>query len=70
MCWCTPTTPVVERLKQVDGKFKVSLGYTASSRLAWTTFQVLDQLQITDTVSKIKKIKTKVGDVASNIISD
>jgi hypothetical protein len=25
--WCTPVIPVLERLKQEDGKFKISLGY-------------------------------------------
>jgi hypothetical protein len=31
----TPVIPALGRLRQVDGKFEDSLGYIASSRLAW-----------------------------------
>lgn len=35
--WLIPITPVLGKLQEEDCKFKITLSYIASSRLAWTT---------------------------------
>jgi hypothetical protein len=33
--WCTPKIPALWRLKQEDGEFEASLGYTGRCFLQW-----------------------------------
>lgn len=44
--WHTPAAPTLEKWRQGDQKFKVSLGYLVSLRLAWTTWEPVRKSEV------------------------